>query len=337
MKSQDVPIWAIYQNRGKYENYEDYQRQGSVWPRIMNQALINTILFGGIVPPIIALRKTVDHAGMVYYIIDGRQRLTAIFGFLDGKFKTVSRHKWHIHEPGIEPIEPSKSFDQLSSRSQDFFKDFTLTIYSSEDMNKLTASFLFRQVNKHVNLVRAERLNSYQSVFLHYAHALLEHPFWKEIYKGKDNRRQILRGCLYILAMQVKKTYVAMSSISTGIFASGSLDAELSDETFSECSAKLGQIMHVFAGCSIQQSYELIPMYQAIQFLEKEDFSFDFVASGIFTNWYRELQHEALRMKYNNRAVSLFLQMENLSYQEEFWQKHLPTLRAILKKTLLHI
>lgn len=334
MTSQNVPIWALYQNRRDYENYPAFQRT-KVWPGIMNQALINTILFGGIVPPIVTLRKITSN-GTVHYVIDGQQRLSAIFAFLDGHFRTVTRAAWHTHEPGIEPVEPGVWFrapkpnvPELSDYAKQIIKQFTLTIYSGEDMDMATASFLFRQLNKHVSLTKAERLNSYQSELLRYAHELSAHPFWDEVYKGDTKRRQKLRGCLYALVMQINQKCVSMSSTPLGIYASGICDKEVSQETLFQCMAKLGQIMHTFKGCTLLQSYEFIPMYQAVLFLEKEGHGFDFVSAGIFSNWFKELQQEVIRSRYN-RTASLFQQMENLGYQEDFWNKHLSSLKAIL-------
>ena len=81
-----------------------YQRQGDVWSRPRQRLFIDSILNGFIVPPM--YWHTLDSSSEYYdgfnryAIVDGRQRLEAIFSFLDGDL-TLSKDNILLGEPKI--------------------------------------------------------------------------------------------------------------------------------------------------------------------------------------------------------------------------------------------
>jgi len=78
--------WRISDFAGKASNKRlnlnpTYQR-GDVWPKGDSQKLIESILRGIPLPSIIILRPASDSANVVYEVVDGKQRLTAILRFI---------------------------------------------------------------------------------------------------------------------------------------------------------------------------------------------------------------------------------------------------------------
>ena len=67
-----------------------YQR-GDVWPKGDSQKLIESILRGIPLPSIIILRPASDNANVVYEVVDGKQRLTAILRFIGKHPAALSR------------------------------------------------------------------------------------------------------------------------------------------------------------------------------------------------------------------------------------------------------
>ena len=67
-----------------------YQR-GDVWPKGDSQKLIESILRGIPLPSVIILRPASDSANVVYEVVDGKQRLTAILRFIGKHPSALSR------------------------------------------------------------------------------------------------------------------------------------------------------------------------------------------------------------------------------------------------------
>lgn len=73
-------------NMGKYNLNPDYQRRGDVWDEEKQGFLIDTILKNYPIPPIFLHQRIDEDTGNTMYdVIDGKQRLTAIVSFLQGK------------------------------------------------------------------------------------------------------------------------------------------------------------------------------------------------------------------------------------------------------------
>lgn len=67
-----------------------YQRQGEVWPRSKQRLLIDSIINQFDIPKIYFHQHSVPiqvgNKKIKYSLVDGRQRLEAVWDFLDGKF-----------------------------------------------------------------------------------------------------------------------------------------------------------------------------------------------------------------------------------------------------------
>ena len=79
MQSRTRAIDKIYKRRDRYE-IPEWQRQ-EVWSRSKRQNLIDTILRGWKLPKFYFLKDSDEPE--TYEVVDGQQRLAAIFDFFD--------------------------------------------------------------------------------------------------------------------------------------------------------------------------------------------------------------------------------------------------------------
>ncbi len=82
-------IMLLYSERSEIKMNPDYQRMGGVWTKEKRRLLIDSILNDYDLPKIYfhALSQAeLSQTGFRYAVIDGRQRLEAIWGFMDGEF-----------------------------------------------------------------------------------------------------------------------------------------------------------------------------------------------------------------------------------------------------------
>ncbi|MCA3155559.1 MAG: DUF262 domain-containing protein, partial [Burkholderiales bacterium] len=86
----DNSAWRLYRTRESVQTDPEYQRSSDVWTEEKKQLLIDTILNGFDVPKLYFHKfPTAFIFGgkeYEYAIIDGKQRLEAIWEFIDGKF-----------------------------------------------------------------------------------------------------------------------------------------------------------------------------------------------------------------------------------------------------------
>jgi hypothetical protein len=120
-RSGDPQVTALHTKckRGRLVLQPEFQRQ-YVWDRKKASRLIESVLLR--VPlPIIYLSEQPDGKE---YVIDGQQRLTSLFSFIDGKFPSGDSFKL----TGLTAYEElnKKSFAELSTELQDRIQDYTL-------------------------------------------------------------------------------------------------------------------------------------------------------------------------------------------------------------------
>ena len=87
MDSNKLVISEFYENdkAGKYEYSTVYQRE-KVWSEDKKSFLIDSILKNYPIPPVFFRMKIDPDTGITKYdVIDGKQRLTTIRDFVDGK------------------------------------------------------------------------------------------------------------------------------------------------------------------------------------------------------------------------------------------------------------
>ncbi|NLV28480.1 MAG: DUF262 domain-containing protein [Methanomicrobiales archaeon] len=134
-KSSDPEINSLYQKwqRGKLILQPEFQRQ-YVWDKKKASRLVESVLLS--VPlPIIYLAE--DNDGKEY-VIDGQQRLTSFFSFLDGKFPDETDFK--LSGLTVYSELNRKTFQEIEEPLQDkilYYEPKTFTIKKeSESYNK---------------------------------------------------------------------------------------------------------------------------------------------------------------------------------------------------------
>ena len=87
---QQSTILYLYSDRKHIKINPEYQRMGDIWTIEKRQLLIDSILNGFDLPKIYFHKhsppKIENNAPIKYSIVDGRQRLEAIWKFIDGDF-----------------------------------------------------------------------------------------------------------------------------------------------------------------------------------------------------------------------------------------------------------
>jgi len=151
----------------------EFQRN-SVWPRPAKAYLIDSILKGRPIPPLFFLRASNAQTGKSQYqVIDGQQRLRAVFEFMDGRFSLTmsdgeswSGRRWS-----------KLSGDERTAILEYDFVVEELTGYTPSDIRDM-----FARINRYVVPINAQerRRAQFESQFIKVAEEIGTWPFWLE-------------------------------------------------------------------------------------------------------------------------------------------------------------
>lgn len=156
-------VLSIYVERDTIWVDPDYQRQGDVWPLEKKQLLIDSIINRYDIPKLYfhkLERELSKKKRKTYSVIDGRQRLEAIFGFLDGEYPLSSDFEYipdnTVEAAGFTYEDLAKKYPRLKQR----FEAFTLpiTVVETDDLELIEE--MFSRLNEAVPLNAAEKRNA---------------------------------------------------------------------------------------------------------------------------------------------------------------------------------
>lgn len=323
---KQMDIHALWLDRERYQ-YKDTQR-GNVWKPYYKKALIDSILQGLPIPALLLRNETDANGKQTSWVIDGRQRLTSIFEFRNNGFKTATIGMSHKIEPNsIPPIEPGRNYEQLSQHSKNMFDNYVLLLNVLDD-DEDKEGLIFRRWQNHVPLTSAEMLASYQSETRELAVSLQNHSIWGEIYEGKDpKRKQLFQGALCLVILELTDGRASLTPGHLKEYASGYRDEDITNDLLERLFERLDVVQHVFTDTKITHWAEIIPMYQAVLFLNQKGRTFTTSDIGCLTPWFANIQVEALEERRKGFASPL-VKLINTNMQNEFWEENMGDLLA---------
>lgn len=150
MKSDKRAIDKIYKRRDRYE-IPDWQRQ-EVWGKSKKQSLIDSILKGWKLPKFYLLKT--NNCPEEYEVVDGQQRLSAIFEFFDNELPL---------SPATAEKFGAEFYRELKDGDSDSFDDFEIEYDLIEDSTDEEVKEFFQRLQDGLPLTSAEKLNSVHS------------------------------------------------------------------------------------------------------------------------------------------------------------------------------
>ena len=175
-----------WHERRRSINFEPpYQRKPGIWGTADRALLIDTIINGFDIPKFYMSdfgRRTtrIDDDGFVYAVIDGKQRLQAIFDFISNKFPLDSECSWRfqpdIELAGMHYRDLEDKYPQIANLIDDFVIDvMSVSTDDPEDINKI-----FKRLNKGKALTGAEVRNAALGPVADMIRLVAEHDFFQQ-------------------------------------------------------------------------------------------------------------------------------------------------------------
>lgn len=186
-------IMLLYSERAEILLDPPYQRMGGVWTREKKQLLIDSILNDYDIPKIYFhqySREARSSSGISYAVIDGRQRLETIWGFIDGKFTLASDFEYQrdpeLTLAGLSYEDIAKEHPRIKIKIDSFVLPVVAVDTDDEDL----IEDMFSRLNEAVPLNAAEKRNAIGGNMVQAIRDLSNHKFFLQCVKFGNKRYQ---------------------------------------------------------------------------------------------------------------------------------------------------
>lgn len=216
-------IWW-WKNRERIDFNPPYQRRGRLWSQADKAYLIDTIINGFDVPKLYLAdfqfgQSELNTARLPYAIIDGKQRLEAVFDFFENKITLAGNFKYRKN--------PSLSLGGLSLRDlknkypvvADDFENSSLDIMSVFAEDQRDIHEIFVRLNKSKPLTGAEVRNAIVGPVPEVIRTLAGHDFFLENIKFGVTRAGDLNAVAKVLMFEYEGQPVATKKANLDDFA----------------------------------------------------------------------------------------------------------------------
>lgn len=168
------------------------QRQSGQWDgdKLKKSLLIHSILANYPIPPLYCLKEPVNDKDYSYSVLDGKQRLTTIFDYIDGKY-ALDEDTPSVIIDDVTYALGNKYFTDLDIECQQELLRFKFTIYGFEDADDDLIEEIFFRLNNSTPLSKPQKsmaLTGVQNAA--FIKSILSDKFFSEICKFSALQRR---------------------------------------------------------------------------------------------------------------------------------------------------
>ena len=248
-------VWW-FDERDNIDFSPPYQRRGNIWSEFDKQFLIDSILNGFDVPKIYIAdfsfgNSDLNESGRQFAIIDGKQRLSAIFDFLDGRLLLNRSFIWardpDLRLGGLSYKDLLANHPKVASK----FANSSLTVMRviTDDDTKINE--LFVRLNKGKSLTGAELRNAMGGEVTNLIRDIANHQFFSRTIAFTTNRRQSDNVAAKLLLLEFRGNFVDTKKVHLDRFVEEGRRAEAQTAEFNQakdrCIKVLDQMHHLFS------------------------------------------------------------------------------------------
>lgn len=148
----------MYDGKNTLQMDHVIQRQSGQWDgdKLKKSLLIHSILANYPVPPIYCLKEAVSEKDYSYSILDGKQRLTTIFGYIDGRYPLDEETPSVVIDEVTYELG-GRYFTDLDAECQQEILRFKFTIYGFEDADDDLIEEIFFRLNNSAPLSKPQK------------------------------------------------------------------------------------------------------------------------------------------------------------------------------------
>lgn len=187
---RNATIMKIFYERDIIDLQPEYQRLGNIWSVSKKQLLIDSIINEYDIPKIYVHELFPIIEGKKYAVIDGRQRLEAIFGFIKGEFSLSENIEYNRDKntklAGLSYKDLSINYPHIKIN----FDSFVLPIIIIQTQDLELIEDMFSRLNDGVLLNAAEKRNALGGEVILKVKDMVNNNFFNTKLKISNNRFQ---------------------------------------------------------------------------------------------------------------------------------------------------
>lgn len=202
---QHSTVLRIYSEKDDLNLEPDYQRMGDIWSKEKKQLLVDSILNNYDIPKIYFHQLPREErliSGFNYAVIDGRQRLEAIWGFMEGNFNLGSDFSY-LDDPSIDLS--NISYEKLGEKFPKIkikFDSYVLPIIAVQTDDLDLIEEMFSRLNEAVPLNAPEKRNAIGGELVRAIRDLANHEFFTKNIAFSNKRYQHYEVIARILLLE---------------------------------------------------------------------------------------------------------------------------------------
>lgn len=188
-------IMLLYSERAEINMSPEYQRMGGVWTIEKRRLLIDSILNDYDLPKIYfhsLSPEDFSESGFRFAVIDGRQRLEAIWGFMDGEFALAPDFEYqrdaNLDLGGLSYEDIAKTHPKIRVKFDSFVLPVVTVSIEGDDIDLIED--MFSRLNEAVPLNAAEKRNAIGGDVVRAIADTSQHIFFSSRVKFRNNRYQ---------------------------------------------------------------------------------------------------------------------------------------------------
>ena len=187
---QDLSWFIDMKTQKRLELDPPYQRK-SVWTYQDKQFFLDTIL-NNYPCPAVYLQKENTDKGPLYNVVDGKQRLSTILDFHDGKIKLSKKF-------GIEEYR-EKKFHELPEDAKGEFYNYIFMVEQIRSDVPIEWGEVFQRVNKNQKTLADQELRHarFDGWLIQRAEAEVEKDFWKTLGIASKSRKARMKDAEFV-------------------------------------------------------------------------------------------------------------------------------------------
>ncbi len=238
--------------RGQIDFDPPYQRKGGLWSTTDKAFLIDSIINGFDIPKLYLAdyqfgQSELNRAKLPYAIIDGKQRLEAIFDFFDGSLALDSKFRWRFDKDlrlgGLTLKDLRSRYPSVAEE----FENASLTIMSVFTNDETLINELFVRLNRSKALTGAEVRNAMPGSVPNVIRELASHLVFREVIRFSTRRAGDANAAAKVLLFEYEETTTSTKKRDLDLFASGShVDSTKLELAARRCIDVLDDMLDVF-------------------------------------------------------------------------------------------
>lgn len=190
---QHSTILRIYSERDEIITNPEYQRNGGIWTLEKKKLLIDSIINNYDIPKIYFhqfSREEKNNLGKSYAIIDGKQRLEAIWGFIEGNYCLADDFEYQdnptLNLKGLSYDDLAKEYPKILIK----FDSFVLPIVGVQTDDLDLIEDMFSRLNESSPLNAAEKRNAFGGNMVKAIREVASHHFFTKKVRFNNKRYQ---------------------------------------------------------------------------------------------------------------------------------------------------